>query len=209
MKLVERGLAAAETEGTVWSGRLNEASFRGVRLGDLHVGLKFAPFLLGRSHLVLETLDRPGRAVVRKEGRRLALADATLTVPMNLGNGVIPLQGELRLQDITVVFRDGSCETAQGRVVSDLLTRNAQLLQWQGPELSAEIACRGRGVVVPLRGSSAGTEVNATLSFEADGAYRLETRVTTADPALASALPLAGFQRGAGGLIRIDAGRVS
>jgi general secretion pathway protein N len=206
-KVAERGLSAAGVQGTVWSGRLSAASFRGVRLGDLAVRLRLAPLLLGRTQLVLETLERPGRAVLISGGGGGGLNDATLSVPIDLSQGPVPLRGELRLQDVTVLFRDGGCETAEGRVVTDLLTRNAEFLQWQGPELSAEIACRGRALLIPFRGRRDGTDVSASMTVDAAGRYRLETRVVTSDLSLAGALALAGFQRRPEGLTRVDQGR--
>lgn len=204
------GLAAAAVEGTVWSGRMEAASFHGVRLGDIRVGLRPLPLLLGRSRLVVETGETgatPGRAVLVRAGGRSGVADATLSVPVGFGRAAVPLRGEMRLQDVTVLFDGGSCEEARGRVVTDALARNADFLQWQGPELSGEVVCRGDAVVLPLRGSRDGTEVNATFSLEASGRYRLQTRVVTRDPALASALALAGFRSGADGLNRVDSGQ--
>lgn len=203
-----RGLAAAEVEGTIWSGRLLDASYRGVRLGDVQARLRALPLLLGRSQLVLETLNGPGRAVLISGAGRSGLTDVTATLPFALTRGPVPLRGELRLEDVNVLFRDGDCQTASGRVVSDLLTRNAEFLQWQGPELSAQIACRGRSVLIPFRGARDGTEVNAILTFEADGRYRLESRVITPDLTLGAALALAGFERRPEGLTRVDAGRL-
>lgn len=204
----EAGLAAARVDGSVWSGRLDSASFRGVQLGDVTLGLRPLPLLLGRSRFVLETLGAPGRAVLVREGSRVGLTDATLTLPIQLTRGPVPLRGELRLQDVTVLFKGSACEEAGGRVVTDLLSRNGDFLQWQGPELSAEIACRGRTVLIPLRGARDGTEVNGTMSIEADGRYRLETRVVTGDLGLATALVLAGFRRRPNGLTRFNAGRL-
>lgn len=203
--VADRGLSAAAVRGTVWSGRMSEASFRGVRLGDLAVRLRPAPLLLGRTQLVLEMLDRPGRAVLIGGA---GLTDATLSVPVDLSQGPVPLRGELRLQDVTVLFGDSGCETAEGRVVTDLLTRNAEFLQWQGPELSANIACRGRALLIPFRGRRDGTDVSATMTVEADGRYRLETRVVTSDLSLAGALALAGFRQRPDGLTRVDEGRL-
>jgi general secretion pathway protein N len=206
-KLVQRGFAAAEVRGTVWAGRLGAASFRGVRLGDLAVRLQPAPLLLGRTQLVLEMLDRPGRAVLISGSGSAGLQDATLSVPIDLSQGPVPLRGELRLQNATVLFGESGCKTAEGRIVTDLLTRNAEFLQWQGPELSAEIACRGRALLIPFRGRRDGTDVSASMTVEADGRYRLETRVVTSDLALAGALALAGFQARPEGLTRVDQGR--
>lgn len=201
------GLAAAEIGGTVWSGRMTDASFHKVRLGDLRVGLRPLPLLLGRTRLVLETLDRPGRGVLIRGGGRSGVSDATMTVPLELPEAPVPLRGELKLRDVSVIFRDGACEEARGRVATDLLVRNAEFLQWQGPELSGEIACRGDAVLIPLRGARAGSDVSAALSLEATGRYRLQTRVVTQDLALATALVLAGFQRSPEGLTRVDAGQ--
>lgn len=204
------GLASAEVEGTVWSGRMRNASFHGVRLGDVHVGLRPLPLLLGRSRLVVETGEdgaAPGRAVLARAGRRSGIIEATLSVPVGFSQAAVPLQGELRLQGVTAMFKGGACEEARGRVVTDVLARNADFLQWQGPELAGEVVCRGDTLVLPLRGARDGTEVDATISLEADGRYRLQSRVITRDPALASALTLAGFRGGRDGLYRVDAGR--
>ena len=208
IEAADAGLSAATVEGSVWSGRMESASFRGVQLGDVQVTLRPLPLLLGRSSLVVETVEAPGRAVLVRDGDRAGVTDATAAVPLRLTRGPAPLSGQLRLQDVTVLFRRGACETADGRVTTDLLSRNADFLQWQGPELSAQIACRGRALLIPFRGARDGTEVNAALSIEADGRYRLETRVITQDVAFATALALAGFQRRPEGLTRLDTGRL-
>jgi general secretion pathway protein N len=204
----EAGLSAAKVEGAVWSGRLESASFRGVQLGDVDVSLRPLPLLLGRSRMIVETVEAPGRAVLVRDGARAGVTEATATAPIRLTRGPAPLSGQLRLQEVAVLFREGACETAEGRVTTDILSRNADFLQWQGPELTAQIACRGRALLVPFRGARDGTEVNATLSIEANGRYRLETRVITGDAAFATALALAGFQRRPEGLTRFDAGRL-
>jgi general secretion pathway protein N len=205
------GLAAAEVEGVVWSGRMRSASFHGLQLGDVHVGLRPLPLLLGRSRLVVETGENgpaPGRAVLVGEGRRSGVTDATLSLPLVFSQAAAPLRGEMRLQDVTVLFDGTACDKAGGRVVTDVLARNAEFLQWQGPELAGEVGCRGDSVVLPLRGARDGTDVSATVSVGSDGRYRLQTRVVTRDPALASALTLAGFRGGPEGLNRVDSGRL-
>jgi len=208
--LERQGLAAADVRGTVWSGRLVGASWRGLQLGDAAVGLQPLPLLLGRTRLTLETGaggPSPGRAVLVRAGGTAGVEDATLDLPVRLLNTPVPLRGELRVQDASVLFRDGACLRAEGRVATDLLQRSAEFLQWQGPELSGRLACRGGALVLPLTGARDGTQVSTDLRLEGDGDYRLDTRVLTSDLGLGAALALAGFERRADGLARVDQGR--
>lgn len=209
--LERQGLSAAEVRGTIWSGRLVGASWRGLQLGDAHVGLRPLPLLLGRTRMVLEIGaggPNPGRAVLVRGGGVTGIRDATLSAPVQLVNAPLPLRGELRLSDVTVLFRDGRCAEAEGRVATDLLQRSADFLQWQGPELSGSLACRAGALTAPLSGARDGTQVNAGLQLSPGGAYRLDTKVLTSDLSLGSALTLAGFQRRADGLARVDQGRL-
>ena len=208
--LEDQGLSAAEVRGTVWSGRLTGASWRGLHLGEAHVGLRPLPLLLGRTRMVIETDEggpNPGRAVLVRGGGVSGLTEATLNVPVQLMNAPLPLQGQLRMAGVTVLFRDGRCEQAQGRIATDILQRSAEFLQWQGPELSGSLACRGGALVAPLAGARDGTEIRAGFQVTGSGAYRLDSRVLTSDLTLATALTLAGFQRRSDGLARVDEGR--
>lgn len=210
-QLGTRGLSAAEVTGTIWSGELRGASYQGLALGDARVGLRPLPLLVGRVRLAVETLGgpAPGRAVMVSGGGRDGIVDANLVAPVQMLNAPLPLLGDLRLEDVAVVFRDGACERASGRVTTNILQRSAGFLQWQGPELAGELTCRGRSLAAPLTGARDGTRVALTLRFEGDGRYRADTRVLTVDPALGSALGLAGFQPGVDGLMRVDQGRLT
>lgn len=209
--LEREGLAAAQVRGTIWAGRLTQASYRGLQLGDADVGLQLLPLLLGRTRLTVETGaggPAPGRAVLIRGGGLRGVENATLIVPVQLLQTPLPLQGELRLSDATVLFRNGACHEAQGRVATDLLQRSAAFLQWQGPELSGELACRGSAIVAPLSGARDGTEISVTFRLDPNRAYRVDTRVLTSDLTLGAALALAGFDRRADGFVRVDQGRL-
>lgn len=207
--LEERGFSARRVSGSIWNGRLDELAYSGAPLGDAQVGLQALPVLAGMRRLNVELLDGPatGRAVLVTGGDSAGFTDADGRLQAAMLPLPVPLAGEIVLEDAAVLFEDGACRHAQGRVTTDVLRRSAARLQWSGPELSGELACQGAAVVAPLTGQDGATRVDATVRFEGDGRYRLATRVLTPDVGLGAVLLLGGFQRGPEGLSRVDEGR--
>lgn len=198
--LAERGLPegwrAREATGSVWAGRLRGASLHGYPLGDLDLRLHLLPLATGT------------RVVsVRGDGLQLRAA-------MGGRHGIEALQGDLdglpapglpgvvmalRLRDVGVVFRQGRCLHAEGMVRAGL--------RWPGRDdeqvaLSGTPACAERAVLLPLRTEAGRLRMQADITIDATGAYRVQATVGDADPATAALLRQAGFVDGPAGLSR-------
>lgn len=198
-----QGFTAREVTGSLWSGRLVEARFGDIALGDLDAGLSPLALLIGRARIALSTeSDDPGQrlaGIVEIARHRAAVIDAT--GPLSPGNAFAPLPvTALNLDGVTVRFVDGACEAAKGRVRATLA--GAFLGQPLPGALGGSARCDAGALLLPLA-SGAGESVN--LRLWPDGRYRAELTLIPTDPAIAARLEGAGFViNGAGRTFAVD-----
>lgn len=204
------GLSAERVSGVVWSGRLESAGFRGVPLGQAAVRLDPFGLLTGVQRLRVEARDgmATGSAVLVRSGGQVGVTEAAGTAPLALTLAGRPIRGAVTVRDLAVTFEGGRCVRASGQVSADLLQRNGALVGQAGGLLTGRAACSGGALVVPLRGASASANVELRLRIEADGRYRMDTRIVTGDPALSAGLALAGFVADGDARGRTDEGRL-
>src|SRR5690606_14717813 len=107
-------LSATAIEGNLWRGHLRQAHWRGAALGELPLGLSPLPLLVGRQRL---WLTGPHAALTVNAGRIRGVDGA---------NGVLPLPApaglalRASLEEATLLFDDGGCREAGGRVRVEL-----------------------------------------------------------------------------------------
>ncbi|WP_419808827.1 type II secretion system protein N [Sphingomonas sp.] len=191
----ELGLTARQVTGSLWGGRLVEARFGDVALGDAKARLAFWPLLIGRARVELDGDGvRPlhGALTVGRHG--FAVDDMTASLLTGQLFAPLPVTA-LDLDDTSVHFRDGQCETADGRVRVTLAGEAAGVPL--PPVLSGPARCEAGALLLPLA-SAAGTET-ATLRVFGDGRYRVEFALRAMDPTVAVRLERAGFVGGAQG----------
>ncbi|KQN94044.1 type II secretion system protein N [Sphingomonas sp. Leaf231] len=198
-----QGFTAREVTGSLWSGRLVEARFGDIALGDLDAGLSPLALLIGRARIALAgEADDPAQrlsGVVEIGRNRAAVIGAT--GPLSPGNAFAPLPvTALNLDGVTVRFVDGACEAAEGRVRATLA--GAFVGQVLPGALSGGARCDGGALLLPLA-SGAGEGVN--LRLWPDGRYRAELTLIPTDPAIATRLEGAGFAvNGAGRTLTVE-----
>lgn len=195
-----RGLAAREAEGSLWSGRLRDAQFGPVLLGDVSARLDVLPLLLGRARL---SLHRDAAAGGRFDGALIAVRDGfgleDLTGQLRAGALFAPLPvAALDLARVSVRFESGRCARAQGQVRADLAGEVEGVALPSG--LGGTLRCEGGAVLLPLAGQSGMERIN--LSIEASGRWRAVLIVRAAGPAAVQRLTGAGFVPGPGGHVR-------
>lgn len=186
-----QGFTAREVTGSLWSGRLVEARFGDIALGDLDAGLSPFALLIGRARIALAgESDDPARRLsgtVEIGRNRAAVIDAT--GPLSPGNAFAPLPvTALDLDALTVRFVDGTCQAAEGRVRATLA--GAFLGQPLPGALSGNARCDAGALLLPLA-SGAGEGVN--LRMWPDGRYRAELTLIPTDPTIGARLDGAGF----------------
>lgn len=199
------GLSARSASGSVWNGRLEGASVRGIGLGDASLRLSPLPLLLGARALWLSTPQADARLL---HGRRRGLdrLDGELALPASTLLAGMPLRVQAR--GFQVLFSGDACHAAEGRItlVADRAD-GSPLFALEGSP-----ACEGRAAVLPLAaldGDGALARLQATLRMHPDGQWELEAQVPVVDdPALGIALEAAGFQPGPGGWSRVERGRL-
>ena len=193
------GLSAARIEGTIWSGRLYDAAYRGLRLGDAE--LRFDPLQFG-----LRLTAAAGSGVVGLGPDRVSLRNVDGTVPLARLAPALPLGGNLTFRDVRIDMGDRGCRAASGAVqLGEAAVGGARLA---GLELAGQPTCRGGRLVLPLAGQAAGVLLESVVTIDATGAYQIQTHLRTTDPGLLAAAGLGGFERGLDGFSRTDRGRL-
>nr|WP_281721929.1 type II secretion system protein N [Nitrosomonas nitrosa] len=187
-------------EGTVWNGSLS--------------GLQAGPYAVNRANWTLSFLDVvQGKAIVPVtfeggaiEGRLMLLGNwhgdrrvAAQNLRVNgLRAGSLVLPGQTSFYDVDVLFEDGACVRAQGRIVSDVFRQAGSVLGWSGPDLEGRPRCEGDDAIVLLTGANElGERVNLRMVLAGDGAAAWRISVVTERQETISALNAAGFERGA------------
>lgn len=173
------GLSARAASGSIWSGRLRDATYGPLVLGDIDAALAPLPLLLGRAEVVVQGGDFAARL------SRHGVNDATGTLPFRAGLGALPVEA-VTFDHGTAVFRDGACERAQGRVGLTLAIPGASSLV-----LSGEARCAGAALLLPLRGPG-GVE-RLDLRVQGDGRWRADLVLAGLSPEAAAPLRAAGF----------------
>lgn len=200
------GFAAREARGSVWFGQLAETRFAGTPLGDLDARLDVLPLLAGRARVDLARRGDGGdafRGAVSVTRRTVGADDVTARVMPGQTFAPLPLTA-LDLADLSVRFRDGLCEQADGLVRATLGSG------FGGVDLSSGLTgtarCDGGALLLPLA-SRSGQE-RFTLSLRQGGNYRAALRIQPADAAAQESLAAAGFSPGAEGYALMIEGRL-
>jgi general secretion pathway protein N len=176
MRLVLGGadglFSAREASGTVWWGRLQEARAGPAALGDLEARLAFLPLLTGSVQIDVErdsaAPDRFAGSLVIGRNRRSA-ESVTGIVPVEGAFGALPIAA-IELTDVTVRFRDGTCEEAEGLVRASLTAQPGLPASLSGPA-----RCDRGALLLPLT-TGAGADGIALRLF-GDGRWSAEVRV--------------------------------
>ena len=192
------GFTARKVSGSVWDGRLTEARFGDVALGDLRAGLSPLQLLVGRARIDLAGQaggqERPLTGAIGLTRHSLGLDDVTGALPVGRVFAPVPVT-LLDLDDVTVRFVDGNCDHADGRVRAVLAGDFAGVAV--PGSLAGTARCDGGALYLPL-GSQGGGE-GVALRLWQDGRYRAELTLAPSDPAAAAKLAMAGFGQTASG----------
>ena len=191
--LAGEGLSAREAVGPVWWGGLGEARYGDVALGDVSAGLSPIQLFVGRARVDVQ--GREGTTNATLQGAlsfsrsTSGIDDVSATVPAGDAFAPVPITA-ITLDDVSVLFRDGRCERAEGRITASIAATMPQLNL--PPTLSGNARCEAGALLVPLA-SQAQTE-SIAVSIEADGKYRAILSVRPSDANVGLALTAAGFK---------------
>lgn len=171
------GLAARAVTGSIWSGRLADAQWRGAGIGNLEVGLSPLPLLAGR--LRLAVAGTSVRGVVTPNGVTGLIGQVALA-------GVTPLPvSSIGFDGVDIVFSDGVCRAAKGQV--QVLTRGVLVAS---EAFSGTARCDAGKLLLPLVSGRARLD----LRIGGDGRYAAGIAIDTIDETARPGLIAAGFQ---------------
>lgn len=195
--LGERGFAAREARGSIWSGKLVDTRIAGLALGDLRTDLNVAPLLLMRARV---DFKRPGnedeRGAISLAPNGLGIDDVTGRLPIGPLFAPLPIS-TLDLGDVSAHFRGSRCVFAEGRASTRLEGDVAGISLPGG--LSGNARCDAGALLLPLV-SQSGMERIALRFFEGNH-YRADFLVRGGDAALRERLLAAGFTPGPAGYL--------
>ena len=196
--LADEGLTAREAVGSVWWGGLSEARYGTVALGDLSAGLSPIQLFVGRARIDVEGQEGTPNATLRGalsfSRSTSGMDDVSAVVPAGDVFAPVPITS-VTLDDVSVKFRDGRCERAEGKITVTIAGTLPQLNL--PPTLSGNARCEGGALLIPLA-SQAQTE-SIAVSIEDDGKYRAVLTARPSDPNVGIALMAVGFKQvGAG-----------
>ena len=185
------GLVARSASGSVWGGRLTDVRFGGLSLGDMDAAVSPFALLLGRARIAVDGRDplRPlhGAASISRHG----VAVDSMTAHVLTGSLFAPVPvSAIDLDAVSVRFRDGQCDSADGRVTATLANGGIAGITLPAT-LSGPARCDGASLVVPLV-SQAGTE-GITIRIAGTGSYHADLSLRPGDPAAVARLTSAGF----------------
>ncbi|MBS7458931.1 type II secretion system protein N [Coralloluteibacterium stylophorae] len=181
-------------EGSLWNGRLAEVQLGSFELGDVDADLAALPLALGRIRLDLRAAHLRWR-LLGGDARGVEHADGALPLDLPGGTGA----ATLHLEDVALVFADGGCRRAGGRVALDLALGDTLPPQ----RLEGVPACSGERGDLVLAGDG-GVPLEARLEVAADGRAILRMTSGIETPALIAA----GFTPGPAGASLVREGRL-
>lgn len=144
--LAQVGLSARQVAGTIWGGRIGDLMLSRQLLGTFDVRLSPGDLVLGRIAMPFERLaspDGPLTGVLRAGGSLRGVERLTGTLAIGHLLGAAPVQS-LDLRQVTILFADGRCRRAEGRIAANLAISLGPLPLDRG--FSGTLACEGERV---------------------------------------------------------------
>lgn len=189
--LGQMGFAARQVGGTIWFGRIGDLHLRSQPIGTLEVTVNPLAMLFGSVDMHFERLDSPegplsGNLIagssrgIRSTSGRIAVADLFAPVPV----------GALELSDVTILFRNGQCFEASGRI-TPIITVPLPGVRLD-PGLAGAVECDGERARVALSSASGAERID--FYFHENGNYRARMSIRSADPLVNSGLAVFGFR---------------
>lgn len=176
-------VSARSVQGTVWNGRLIEASIAGQSLGDLDAGLSLFPILTGKARVKVDGAVLHGAIVTSFAGRGGDID--SLNLPLGMAFGPIRLEA-LEVSDAHIRYHGNNCTKADGRV-------SVQFGSVLGAQrLSGTLRCSGTSLAVDLLSQSAMERLS--LRFSDPNHYQALLAIRAADTDQATRLAAAGFR---------------
>lgn len=199
-------IAARDVTGSVWWGAVHEAEIGKLPLGDLGASVSPWPLLVGRARVDLTgqstTTAHSIHGALTASRHAAGIDNVTARLPTAAVFAPLPVAA-LDLDDVSVRFRSGRCDTASGRVKA---TIGGEIAGFALPQaMSGTVRCDAGALLLPLV-SQPGTEQVRLRVFQS-GRYQAELLLRPSDAAAAQKLVLVGFAPTPAGYRFVTAGK--
>jgi general secretion pathway protein N len=187
------GFSARRASGSLWRGALREVRVGAAPIGDLRARLDPLPLLAGRARVRFDRLQGsdaapPLQGSVSVSRHSLGADNVTANLPLGTAFAPLPITS-LDLGDVSVRFRDGLCDHADGLVKAQVAGDVGGISLPGG--LTGNARCEGGALMLPLA-SPGGAEM-LSLAIQEGGRYRAELLVRPGDVAARTRLLATGF----------------
>ena len=208
-----RGVAFSNVEGTIWKGRIDNLTARGVLIGD--VDFELSPLsLLALSPRIGASIRggavRGNASVTASVTRRLQISDTVLDIDLGpfAQRGILgsPVVGRAEVTVAEIVVTPAGCARSEASLWTDVLNAPARRFRGTDFPMMGDVRCDGADLIAFMSGESADGSAELELRVRPDFSYELAARARVADENLASALKVFGFEDQGGALIYGSAG---
>ena len=201
------GMVWAAAEGSLWKGRVSGVFVQGQAVGDITLKLRPASLFAGAPVYDVQWGGAAGRGSARVSLSRGAIMaeDARAQIQVaafeRLSPSIRAAGGTVRVSNGQVRISPEGCESGDGRISSDVITRMAQQYGRQFGPIDGRFSCQAREMRVQLT-----SESNTGEHVEIDARAGLKTGasvsalVNSEDRELTLALTQLGFEARDGGL---------
>ncbi|MEO0785776.1 MAG: type II secretion system protein N [Pseudomonadota bacterium] len=195
------GIQWTQVQGTVWSGRISNVSFGRQMIGDVKLRLKPMSLLSGSLSYDVDLMGpvAAGTATVFGNSSTFGISQGEITARVEqmigLNASVRQAGGIIRFRDMNLEMTRGlDCETASGRIWTEVLVNVGAEYGEDLPELDGEVSCEAGMLDVGLNGESASAvrvDIDARVGLRE--ASRLDARIGGVSGELGQALSALGF----------------
>jgi general secretion pathway protein N len=197
-------LTARAIQGSIWSGRLVDATLDGISIGSFDTRFQAAQLFQGRAAIGLTSIagERTTAVVYAGlNGQGIEALEASLSTP----GAFTPLPlDSLELRNVALRSQDGNCAEASGQVKVNLVPKLGPVSL--GQTMLGSLRCDGTAIALQLS-SQSGFE-KLSLRFMPDGQYSSRLIIKPQQEADRVALLSANFRESQAGLSFELAGRL-
>ena len=199
------GFTARQVAGTIWYGRIGELHLRSQPLGTMQVALNPLPLLIGNISMQFSRMDSADGPFEGKlvAGFRRGVVDANGRLAVGDLVGRLPLAA-LELEQVTVLFRNGECTKAGGRIRPIFSAPLPGITL--DPGIAGTIKCDGGRARVNMQSPSGAERIE--FYVRESGEYRAWMSIRTGRPELSGALSIFGFRPSPQGMTLTVDGRL-
>ncbi len=186
------GFAAQQVSGSIWNGRLENAQFRGIDLGNLDAGLEPST-LLGKPSITVRRANADGEEFTARlsgSAGKLVVEDAMGDIPLAAMSGRIPVS-TAHIDDGNITLDNGRCVSASGNIRVKPSGLFARFVAQQG--LLGTISCQGDNLSMQVASAEDGTQL--LISIDPQRRYVMTLVLAGQAPELAIALQRLGFAK--------------